>query len=32
MAAARDRGRVASFIPELASVDLGQFGIALALP
>ena len=32
MAAAPDRGRVASYIPELASVDPGQFGIALALP
>ena len=32
MAAAPDRGRVATYIPELASVDPGQFGIALALP
>ncbi len=26
-----DKGRVADYIPELASVDLDQFGIALAL-
>ena len=32
MAAAPDRGHVARYIPELASVDPGQFGIALALP
>ena len=32
MAAAADRGRVASYIPELAGVDPGQFGIAVALP
>ena len=32
MARATDRGRVASYIPELAGVDPGQFGIAIALP
>jgi glutaminase len=32
MAAATDRGRVATYIPELADVDPGQFGIAVALP
>jgi glutaminase len=31
MAAATDRGRVATYIPELASVDPNQFGIAVAL-
>ena len=30
MAAATDRGRVAGYIPELADVDPGQFGIAVA--
>ena len=32
MAAATDRGRVASYIPSLARVDPGQFGISVALP
>ncbi len=32
MAAATDRGKVATYIPELAGVDPGQFGIAVALP
>jgi glutaminase len=32
MAAATDRGQVATYIPELARVDPDQFGIALALP
>jgi glutaminase len=32
MAAATDRGHVATYIPELARVDPNQFGIALALP
>ena len=32
MAAAPDRGRVASYIPELAKIDPQQFGIAVALP
>ncbi|MBU2484874.1 MAG: glutaminase [Alphaproteobacteria bacterium] len=31
-AAAADRGMVAQYIPELAKVDPGQFGIAVALP
>ena len=31
-AATPDRGRVATYIPELASVDPGRFGIAAALP
>ncbi|MEM9429926.1 MAG: glutaminase [Pseudomonadota bacterium] len=31
MAAASDRGRVASYIPELACVDPGAFGIAVVL-
>ena len=30
MAKATERGRVASYIPELASVDPGRFGIAVA--
>jgi glutaminase len=32
MAAAPERGRVASYIPELAKVDPSHFGIAVALP
>ncbi len=32
MAAATDRGTVASYIPELADVDPAQFGMAIALP
>lgn len=32
MATAADRGTVASYIPELARIDPGQFGIAVALP
>jgi glutaminase len=32
MASATDRGRVASYIPELAGVDPALFGIAAALP
>lgn len=32
MAAATDRGTVASYIPELAGIDPNQFGIAVALP
>lgn len=32
MATAPDRGRVASYIPELAKIDPQQFGIAVALP
>lgn len=32
MAAAVERGPVADYIPELAKVDPGQFGIAVALP
>ncbi|MEM7643417.1 MAG: glutaminase [Pseudomonadota bacterium] len=32
MARAPERGRVASYIPELACIDPGQFGIAAALP
>lgn len=32
MATAKDRGQVASYIPELARVDAGQFGMAIALP
>lgn len=32
MAAATDRGEVAAYIPELAGVSPGQFGIAVALP
>ncbi|MDC0738124.1 glutaminase [Cognatishimia sp. SS12] len=32
MAAAPDRGKVADYIPELASVDAKRFGIAVALP
>ena len=32
MAKARDRGKVASYIPELAGIDPAQFGIAVALP
>jgi glutaminase len=32
MASATDRGRVASYIPELAGVDPALFGIAVALP
>lgn len=32
MARAPDRGRVASYIPELAGVDPGRFGMAVALP
>lgn len=32
MAARTDRGSVARYIPELACVDPGQFGIAMALP
>ena len=31
-ASAADRGEVARYIPELAKVDPGQFGIAVALP
>jgi glutaminase len=31
MAAAPDRGRVADYIPELAGIDPGQFGIAVCL-
>lgn len=29
---ARDRGQVASYIPELAKVDVSRFGLAVALP
>lgn len=32
MAAETDRGRVATYIPELARIDPNQFGIAVALP
>ncbi|MEM7709342.1 MAG: glutaminase, partial [Pseudomonadota bacterium] len=32
MATEPDRGTVASYIPELACIDPGQFGIAAALP
>lgn len=32
MRAAPDRGRVADYIPELATIDPQQFGIAVALP
>lgn len=32
MSAASDRGQVASYIPELASINPNQFGIAIALP
>jgi glutaminase len=32
MAAETDRGKVATYIPELADVDPNQFGIAVALP
>lgn len=32
MRAATDRGRLADYIPELASVDPDQFGMAVALP
>lgn len=32
MRCAEDRGAVATYIPELAKVDPGQFGIAVALP
>lgn len=32
MAAATERGTVASYIPELASIDAAQFGMAVALP
>ena len=32
MAEAKERGTVASYIPELASIDPAQFGIAVALP
>ncbi len=32
MAAATDRGKVASYIPELADVDPAHFGMAVALP
>lgn len=32
MAARTDRGRVADYIPQLASIDPNQFGIAVALP
>ncbi|MGH1354882.1 MAG: glutaminase [Thalassovita sp.] len=32
MSAVTDRGRVASYIPELARIDPNQFGIAIALP
>ena len=32
MAARTDRGKVASYIPQLARVDPDQFGIAIAFP
>lgn len=32
MLAASERGKVASYIPELAKIDPGHFGIAVALP
>ena len=32
MAARTERGAVASYIPELAAIDLQQFGLAVALP
>jgi len=32
MATATDRGKVASYIPELAKIEPNQFGIAVALP
>ena len=31
MASARDRGKVADYIPELAKVDPGQFGLSICL-
>jgi glutaminase len=32
MASEQDRGKVATYIPELAHVDPGQFGLAMVLP